>query len=233
MIINRLTITGADDMVNRDDLLALEKEFPFIEWGILFSKDREGTPRYPSDLKRRLFGKLTLAAHFNGWYSRQVMEENNFKLISSLPDYYQRVQINYDFSKNDKWNLHALEAFMSNYKEKAVILQYNERNARAIDAAIDNTWTGRIHFLHDNSGGRGKEIEFIADPVGQHSPHYTGYAGGINEINIGRICQWIKAHLSTGDTWIDIESGARTQNKFDVQKVRWICEIAKKYIWPK
>jgi hypothetical protein len=54
-----VTITGADDIVDHDDMLKLCEEFPFLEWGILVSFDRAGTARYPSvpwliELSRRV-----------------------------------------------------------------------------------------------------------------------------------------------------------------------------------
>ena len=32
-ILDRVTITGADDSVRPTDLLELSREFPFVEWG--------------------------------------------------------------------------------------------------------------------------------------------------------------------------------------------------------
>lgn len=46
MRIQLCTITGADEEVNQDDLFQLSREFPFVEWGILFNDD-PGFPRYP------------------------------------------------------------------------------------------------------------------------------------------------------------------------------------------
>ena len=47
-MLTRVTITGADDDVDPEALLALSREFPFVEWGILYSAKRVGTPRYPT-----------------------------------------------------------------------------------------------------------------------------------------------------------------------------------------
>lgn len=46
MRIQLCTITGADEAVNQDDLFRLSREFPFVEWGILFTEN-PGVPRYP------------------------------------------------------------------------------------------------------------------------------------------------------------------------------------------
>ncbi|KKM20298.1 hypothetical protein LCGC14_1646870 [marine sediment metagenome] len=47
-MLDRVTITGADDAVDVEELAALADEFPFTEWGILLSQSRMGQPRYPT-----------------------------------------------------------------------------------------------------------------------------------------------------------------------------------------
>ena len=36
MKLERMTVTGADDMTNVRGMIELSKEYPFLEWGILF-----------------------------------------------------------------------------------------------------------------------------------------------------------------------------------------------------
>lgn len=48
MEIKIVTITGADDNTNHSDMINISKDFPFVEWGILFSSSRQGSERYPS-----------------------------------------------------------------------------------------------------------------------------------------------------------------------------------------
>src|SRR5689334_18618263 len=46
-----VTLTGADDLTPPRDLARVQKEFPFVEWGILIYPDRPnqaGSARYPS-----------------------------------------------------------------------------------------------------------------------------------------------------------------------------------------
>jgi hypothetical protein len=47
-MIDRLTITGMDDGVPPEYLAMASLKFPFVEWGVLVSQKRQGTPRYPS-----------------------------------------------------------------------------------------------------------------------------------------------------------------------------------------
>lgn len=41
-------MTGADDATDIDELLKLSDQFPFVEWGILFSQSSASKPKYPT-----------------------------------------------------------------------------------------------------------------------------------------------------------------------------------------
>ena len=47
-MINKVTITGADTKIDPKVILELSKKYPFVEWGILISRSRIGTNRYPT-----------------------------------------------------------------------------------------------------------------------------------------------------------------------------------------
>ena len=53
----------------------------------------------------------------------------------------------------------------------------------------------------------------------------TGYAGGFDHNNVKDklICLFCNEYV--GDFWIDMESSVRTDDKFDLNKVRRILEI--------
>ncbi len=222
MKINKVTITGADDNTKIEDLIRLSNKYPFVEWGILFSNGREGSQRYPSSQWIHEVTKfnLSLSAHFCGWYPRQVLENANYDLIKNLNGF-NRVQLNYNFKNSKGWDLGRL---LSTELPINVILQYNKSNADIIENAdIPNNF----HILYDASGGRGTEIQSIEPTV---KGLYTGYAGGLNPDNTDRICQMISNHGDSSEVWIDLESGARTNDEFDLVKVEKILEIASKYI---
>lgn len=222
MKINRVTITGPDDNTNIEDLLKLSEKYPFVEWGILFSTGREGSQRYPSSswIDEVTKSGMLLSAHFCGWYPRQVLENANYDLIKNLKGF-NRVQLNYNFKHSKGWDLGRL---LSTELPINVILQNNKSNAPIIENAdIPNN----IHILYDASGGRGTEITSIEPPV---KNLYTGYAGGLNPDNIDRICQMVSSHSDSSEVWIDLESGARTDNEFDLIKVEQILEVASRYI---
>lgn len=232
MKINKVTITGADNKVKQEDLLSITQLFPFVEWGILFSGLlQEARQRYPtSEWMDNLSPELPLSAHFCGVWSREVFENQNYALIEELDDKFQRIQLNYNFARSKGWKLDEFIKFASTSK-KQIILQYNKSNSITLDKLIEeNEFPSNINFLYDSSGGRGTEIKEIKTPL---NGYYTGYSGGLSPDNIESICELIskeKENDLTQYVWIDLESGARTTNEFDLIKVEKILQITNKFI---
>ncbi len=228
MNIDRVTITGADDAVDIQDLAELSMVYPFVEWGILCSIRKTGTERYPKrDWINKLAAKsgVDLSAHFCGWFASEVLENQKFSLIDSLPECFKRIQLNYNFAYA-KHDLRPLLMYARETPERCIILQENKTNSHVLNSFRIDTLPDNIHFLYDSSGGRGKEIEHIQPPF----KNYTGYAGGISLENIDNIFQKTGIHANPYNCWIDMESGVRTDNKFDLEKVKAILETSGKWI---
>lgn len=228
MEINRVTFTGADDNTDPKVLMAIQEKYPNVEWGILFSKDRQGTEKYPSqEWINSLPAELNLSAHFCGWYSRSVLDYKAINLIHELPKSFKRVQLNYTFNdKNKKYGMPFVHHLIkpSNGDNRQLIFQYNKSNKEILDAWM--TWwgdDGRLSFLYDSSGGRGLEIKEIQNPF----KWYTGYSGGLKPENITHITDLIKNHSNTSDVWIDMEAGVRTDGQFDLEKVVEVLKLVK------
>jgi hypothetical protein len=224
MKINRITFTGADDKTDPAVLLAIQKEFPRVEWGILFSANRMGSTKYPSqEWIDKLPAELNLSAHFCGKYSRDVIEKLDFSQVEANPKF-KRVQLNYTFHKSKPVNLLPL---VSKFANRGVdfIFQYNASNQQTLDALMLETMNESIPmgFLYDSSGGRGIEIKRISAPFG----FYTGYSGGLTPDNIVDITTDIIAHSNDSEVWIDMEAGVRTDDEFDLQKVLKVLKKVK------
>jgi len=221
MFIDRVTITGADDNTDPQQLLALSQQYPFVEWGILFSKSKMGQRRYPTLawVDRFKLYRMNSSAHFCGFFAAAVINEKKYHLIHELPSCFKRVQINYNFSSQPDHKLFSLVEHCRNNELPSVILQYNNSNEKAITQEVcDKQATSNIHLLYDSSGGRGMAIGEIKHPFDKR---YTGYAGGINKSNIEELITVI--YSMTGNhqpVWIDIETGARDSNdQFDLKTV--------------
>lgn len=232
-MLTRLTITGADDRVNPDDLVALSREFPFVEWGVLLSGSRFGTPRYPS---RDWLGRLGLAglakfagchvalsAHFCGDFARSVLADDINYIAGVIPYGFQRVQIN-GFRPMD-----SFDRVLQRHKESVEIILQVRAEADLQDAAdLVAKVGGGASVLFDPSGGRGIESFSWPRPPAALQGR-MGFAGGIKPHTIVDVLNDIGPLDS--DFWLDMESGVRSgDDAFDLSLVRKALEAAAPFV---
>lgn len=227
-------IAGMDDNTSIPELEKIKAEFPFVEWGVLFSKNKVGTARYPS---LKYIDRLcksnngTMSAHFCGAYPREILEQGSFTELINLSIVFDSIQLNYNFGRSKKWNKINISKLLNNSFDVGVdiIFQMNKSNRRLVEEIVRyNTLTHKpVRVLHDASGGRGTEIQNIDAPVWDN---YTGFAGGINPDNVVAIAQKIIDNPATDTVWLDLESGVRTDNEFDLDKVRDLLTKVKPFI---
>lgn len=221
MKINKVTITGADDSVSVDTLLGITRIYPFVEWGILFSPTRTGTNRYPTSDKVESFikDKLPLSAHLCGQFTRDIFEKGDLAPLQIVKGQFQRVQLNYNFGRSENWEFdHLINVcqWADQFRDISVIFQANKSNDRALTAMIkEYPISDNVHFLYDSSGGRGVGIGELGNPF----KNYTGYSGGISDENIFDVIKKVYDFPNNAEVWIDMESGVRTEDIFDISKV--------------
>lgn len=240
MILDRVTITGADDTVRPYDLWCLSKEFPFVEWGILFSHRQQGGPRFPSldwvhDLASLAEGvNIGLSAHLcGGWVRELLAGEFTFAhLFPALVEQLDRVQLNFH-GERAKVNVDRFLNALSDRCHQTTpfhlqcIFQLdgvndelcNRAQSRGIDAV----------GLHDLSGGAG--ILPRAWP-GANFHFYTGYAGGLGPDNLEVQIQEIEKAAGNAKIWIDMETKVRSEDdgRFLLEKVHRCLEVARPYV---
>lgn len=250
-MIKTVTITGADDSVDYTELAKLSEEFPFVEWGILFSAKQVGTSRFPSlewlrglrDLHERgLFPKLSM--HLCGRFVKNfLVGEFDFIDVNlqSLWPMFKRVQLN-THGEPHEWKLELVEQFIAANPDKEFIFQYDEVNTDLIEGLGKRDKVENISTLFDLSHGAG------ISPKGDQWPVplnwiKCGYAGGLGPDNLHRQCLNILHKLSgtlqdkpDREIWIDMETKVRTEvpgmamDRFDLDKVRQCLEIAKPFV---
>lgn len=227
MKIVTVTITGADDNDKATELVGFSRLYPFVEWGILFSRGKVGQLRYPSQEKIEEFvaAGLPLSAHFCGWYSREVMENSNFSLLEDLNGF-SRVQINYNFSHSEKWNFPRLLQWIQQNPRLSVIFQANKANREFINMICQLDLPKNIHLLYDSSGGSGSVIKEIKSPF----KNFTGYSGGISPGNIGTIVEAITTNPAPDRVWMDMESGVRINNRLSFKSVQAVLSACSPHI---
>lgn len=205
MRISRVTLTGADDSVKPEQLVDITKEFPFVEWGILFSPQRQGTHRYPSkSWVREFISKgLPCAAHLCGL----AVDE----FVNAPRDEYSafgRVQLN--FSLSHKVYLLPWLSGVVGREKRPIIFQANKTNRALL------TFDFIREVLFDGSGGRGRlPSEWpVSDPT-----RVCGYAGGLGPDNLAEQLPRIASAAGDEEVWIDMEGKLRSdQDRFDLDK---------------
>ena len=232
MYIKHVTITGADDSTNHKDLLELSLKYPMLEWAILFSENKEGTARYPSRKWREEFyntvPNVFRSAHLCGGPFLKKFATADETLKKELENY-QRLQLNFN-KKHVNDDVYA--QLVNNTKDVTfkykdfypitVITQYNSANC-----LIHNDFKGQNHaVLFDASGGNGIAPDSLESVI-EGIP--CGYAGGICPSNIDCMLDKIKDAASHTSIWIDMESGVRTNNVLDLEKVSEVLEKVVQY----
>ena len=224
-----LTITGADDSVNQGELVALSKDYPFVEWGVLFSSSQAGEKRYPSKNWRDSLYATTmsttvpvnLSAHVCGKMTDKVLELQEV-LTTEFDLFYRRIQFNRTNDGNQKELIQYIVQSMT-----ACILPFNS-NTKDILGSIRKDLAKNISLLFDSSGGSGSVVELWPE----HIPEFKlcGYAGGINEDNVETHLTSLTRRYGSNPFWIDLETGARDlENNFSVPIVERILQKAAKF----
>lgn len=228
MKLTRVTITGADDGVSPAALMHISKVYPFVEWGLLISFSRQGTPRYPRTSWLQTFqgmadGAIAAAGHLCGQSSREVFE--------GLPPWcpgrgaFQRLQVN-GFSSRPPSDFAASLKNWIEHQHEQIILQCTSEGAMG-DAEgyfgdLDN-----VAVLWDRSGGRGLAESGWPPPLSLP----TGFAGGISKHNALAAITALKRKESINDEfWIDLESGVRTDDRFDLEKVVQFLQLVEPFV---
>lgn len=220
MILDRVTITGADDGVNIDELVRLTLIYPHVEWGVLLSKAREGTPRFPSLQWLEQAGNrhsLALSGHLCGSWVRDVLDGGSAFMTErpTIAKMFNRLQLNVG---NDRHTVqaHRFVNGLWSLDAHAFILQMT---GGANDELFDVARSADINLapLFDSSGGSG----LLPQAWPKHVSLYSGYAGGLTPENVERELGLIAAVCPPrAKVWIDVESGVRDEeNRFDINRV--------------
>lgn len=234
MKLKHITFTGIDARTNINDLIDIQREFPIAEFGVLTSYHwYENGNRYldPQIINELRGCKLCLALHVCGQAARDAaMGRWNLidKLIWMNLDLFRRVQLNI---ANRTDNPDALSKRAKITSQEVIIQQRSSNDMAVYKATVDkflyrhNSYNRTFSVLLDASGGRGIDTPIeVAPPF---SAQKVGYAGGINPDNVGDKLTYLLGNNQVGDFWIDMESGVRTDDWFDTDKVRQVLCICK------
>lgn len=200
------TLTGVDESTDLSALTALSEEFPFAEWGFLYSPKRQGMPgRYPSvDILRRAFAELPenvrVALHVCGDGVHNLLRlENNTEddLAGMVLARGGRVQLNFN-QRREPVDLLALDEYVIGNPSLTVITQHNEANETVWHMLRGNK---NYAVLFDASGGRGLSPAGWPVPLQDVS---CGYAGGLGRDNLATELDRIGKMVEDATFWVDM-----------------------------
>lgn len=234
-MITKVTITGADDSISPAALIPLTEKYPFVEWGILVSRNNFGGNRFPSknwlkllEVVKKDHPEIKLSCHLCGAYVREILLGNYAPIQDLGPIWriFDRVQLNTHGLE------HAIDSkkmalLMLTYSEKEFIFQYDGVNLRGIVYATRHG----VNFsaLFDLSHGAG----VLPGEWPELLPGVKcGYAGGISPENIEEQIIAIENRAGDSPIWIDMETHVRSNmdSQFDLEKVERCLEISSKYV---
>lgn len=233
MNISKVTMTGADDGVNQEDLFRISEKFQFVEWGILLSRNSRGGNRFPSlkwmnrleALDKDFYDfEMQYSGHLCGGFVREfLMGDTSFvNEIGDIWELFQRIQINTHGVEHNFDKTKLLNA-IAQYPEKEFIFQYDNVNKEILDYVVANSEVN-VSTLFDLSHGAGVLPEEWPMPIDGIK---CGYAGGLSPENIKSQIELIESKVGDTEIWIDMETKIRSKNDklFDLKKVITVLEI--------
>ena len=228
MKLQHITFTGIDGKTDLGALWELQQQYPIAEFGVLVAKNwRENGNRYfnPSYLDALEGRGLNLSAHLCGSIARAAVRGDfdpfgDWARSLPLAFIFNRCQLNIATSKENPDSFGWCgDAFLFN----ELILQ--QRSVDDCDLYFNSNTNKYVTVLLDASGGEG-----IDTPIRVLKGRKVGYAGGINPDNVAEKLTFLMENEMVGDFWIDMESGVRTDDWFDIDKVRRVLEICEPII---
>jgi hypothetical protein len=234
MKLTKVTMTGADDSVTPSHLLEISRQYPFVEWGILVSRNSQGNNRFPSlEWMDRLSlinfgGKMNLSCHLCGQYVKEILM-GGIRFTDEIGNIFHdvnRIQVN-THGQPHNYSVIEMATAMRRLYQKEIIFQYDQVNTEILTHALRNGVN--CSTLFDMSHGAGvlpKEWPFpIADVK-------CGYAGGLSPKNIEYHLGLIKEKVGDNEIWIDMETHIRSNHdqQFDLDKVVEVLEKCKPFI---
>ncbi len=241
-MIDRVTMTGPDDHTDPRALFDLSQEFPFVEWGILVSASQSGkSPRFPGFtwIERLLEHNypLKLSLHMCGRWVREVLKGQ--VSFGSISEKFHRTQLNFHAENTECDPEQFFEALLYLGSGQYIFqIDGNGGNAH-LDALWDRIDLHNSNMsavpLFDISGGAGILPTEWPKPQWMQDDStycYHGYAGGLGPDNLATEIPRIltAAGPDCPRIWIDMETKVRTDEVFDLAKVRKCLEIAKPYV---
>lgn len=203
-----IAFTGVDSVESVAAMQALSRHFP-IEWGVLVDDARDDLLFADPDIRARLLEVpgLHYAAHVCGEQAGLIANDPARATIDLAG--FQRLQVNHGFSGSTAEQI-----------ENCVRFGRSQRIRTMLQTLGAFPGDARLDWLYDISFGTGKTPE--SWPTMTAGGPFCGFSGGIGAHNAASVVQAIAAPAGS-QYWIDMESGVRTDDRFDIAKCEAVC----------
>ena len=239
MRLKHITFTGIDAKTDIQDMIDIQREFPIAEFGVLTSYhwNENGNRYLDPQLLFNLRGQgLNLALHICGTAAHdaalgkwEYIDETIFAPSAPVGiELFKRVQLNLA-ERKDNPDYCWIPLIIG---QELIVQQRAELELPLFENTLKKWKAGpfphrdTISALLDSSGGRGLDTPLRVWP----SSGKIGYAGGISSDNVADKLAFLMENEQVGDCWIDMESGVRTDDWFDIDKVWKVLEICQPII---
>ena len=221
MRLKHITFTGIDIRTDIKALIEIQSKFPIVEFGVLIAGHYGNRCPDIGYIKELANSGLNLSLHACGRYTQDLIQTGSWDIIREASNGligFNRCQLNVSGRKPKS----ATETITCPPELKEIIIQQRPDDTRIFDAI--NNKQG-VSILMDSSGGRGIDTDII--PFNYHK---VGYAGGIYSGNVYEKLSTILSLQEVSDFWIDMESGVRTDDWFDLHKVIKVLELCNQLV---
>ena len=208
-----ITFTGLDNLTDLKGVFSLSRAYPGkVEWGVLYGGTSNRFPGWDVLMKLSLdYPEIPRALHLCGPASQLLMG-----------GFYDRSLAQLCFIRGfGRWQINAA-AYPEPTRVRDRLQRYTE--APGIIQVRGEEFPPPVRglqYLYDESGGRGRVAPSWPGPSSLDGR--CGYAGGLRPDNV----QEVLARCPAPDDsfWIDMESGVRTGEDFDLAKCRRVLEL--------
>ena len=203
-----IAFTGVDRLDLLPGMQRLSSRYP-IEWGVLIDDAKEDILFAGPDVRAQLLAApgLHYAAHVCGEQAGLIANDPARATINLAG--FQRLQVNHGFSGSSAAQI-----------ENCVSFGRRQTIRTMLQTLGDFPGDARLDWLYDTSFGTGKAPERW--PAIPDRGPFCGYSGGIRADNVAAVLDAIAAPAGA-QFWIDMESGVRTDGRFDLAKCEAVC----------
>ncbi len=204
-----ITFTGIDDAALTKGMGELSNQYP-IEWGVLIDRHKKGVPLFPNARQIDKFRQcgVRLCAHICGEIAQEIVQGSNPQLDLAG---FSRIQVNHGREGANAEVIRAVSMFAARHGVRGVLQCRGE-------FPIEETG---VDWLYDVSFGEGVRPKSF--PTVRSDQPFCGISGGIDSDNVADL---LADKITVEDDrifWIDMESGVRSEGRFDLKKCAAVC----------